>query len=791
MKILVIQDGNGIDSLVSRALREQGHELTFCDGRQAAARCCREDFPLVILDVAWPAAERAQAISAFRRDLRGDESFILVAIQLGEVDQTPALLLAGADDILIKENDLGRMRFRLAVAEHHARRFREHQQTELSLNNQAQQQVAIAALGQLALSDQRFEEVASLVATFVVQMLGVEFCSILEYDARAETLRFRAGFGWREGILGRTVRLSESDDANRHVLFTKEPLMIGDLSNDPRFNRDSYLREHGVASGMSVAIQGKVGALGLLNAYSARLQTFAEDRLHFLQSLANVLGAVLERERSEAAIRKLASFPTLNPNPILELTCEGALSFANVAAENLAHALDKAAPEQILPPDYVRMVRECLATGQKREHERVRHEQRIIEWSLLPITELRVVHCYARDITAQQSLETQVQHLQRIESIGQLAASLAHDYNNVLTVIHGHITIALEDADLTAELEVSLKRVLQAAERASALTRQLLTFSRKQAVQRNVLDLDQLIGEMARLLDRVLGSSITLECHSSEDLPLVEADAGLLEQVLMNLAVNARDAMPEGGRLGICAEKRTVHDVEAREHPEARPGEFVCLSVTDTGCGMDEATRQRIFEPFFTTKDPGKGTGLGLATVYGIVKQHQGWVDVRSQLGQGTAFLIFLPCLAGGASSPPSGVRAEGKHTRATVLLVEDEPDARHLAKLALEQLGCVVVDAGSGREALEIWKEQQGKFDLLLSDLVLPDDVTGFDLAERLQRETPRLPVIIASGYVADRFASRMAQQPNFLFIQKPYGTEALGKAVRRCLEDPAGAAV
>jgi len=386
-----------------------------------------------------------------------------------------------------------------------------------------------------------------------------------------------------------------------------------------------------------------------------------------------------------------------------------------------------------------------------------------------------------------QKHQSQVQHLQRLESVGQLAAGLAHDYNNILTVIHGHVTLALGDPKLQPKVASSLKVVLEAVERAANLTRQMLSFSRKQALQPQTVDLNAATASIGRLLERVLARKVVLKIEPSPDTPLVHADPGMLDQVLMNLAVNARDAMPNGGTLLISTGLVQIDGPDARRHPEVRPGKFACLKVTDTGCGMDEATLRHIFDPFFTTKEPGKGTGLGLSTVFGIVKQHQGWIEVESEPGRGTTFRIFLPSLPEPPPAPaPAPPPVHAKTPPETILLVEDEPTLRQLARLLLEDLGYGVMDAASGQQALDVWKEHKAQIDAILTDLVLPDGVTGFELADRLQHERPNLKIIFTSGYSADEVKRNLPPRRSFQFVQKPYQSESLGRAIRACLDGP-----
>jgi CheY-like chemotaxis protein len=292
---------------------------------------------------------------------------------------------------------------------------------------------------------------------------------------------------------------------------------------------------------------------------------------------------------------------------------------------------------------------------------------------------------------------------------------------------------------------------------------------------------------MTKMLQRLLGETVALEFQPPAQLAAVFADAGMIEQVIMNLAVNARDAMPEGGRLTLDVSEVEIAQTDTLTHPESRPGRFVCLRVSDTGVGMDTAIIGRIFEPFFTTKEVGKGTGLGLATVYGIVKQHEGWIEVTSQVGKGSTFRVFLPASDAAAAAgekadtdPMAFVRGGTE----TILVVEDEPVLRDMAQLILEELGYRVLSAGSGREALSVWEQHAGRVDLLLTDMVMPEGVSGVELAERILALQPNLRVVFTSGYTVDDVSEAFLARTNARFLQKPYTRTTLAQAVRRALD-------
>ena len=394
-----------------------------------------------------------------------------------------------------------------------------------------------------------------------------------------------------------------------------------------------------------------------------------------------------------------------------------------------------------------------------------------------------------QDITKRKQRKEQLHQARKMEAIGQLAGGIAHDFNNLLTVIHGNVQLVLMDeSQLNEENRQCLKQVIDATERAGNLTRQLLAFGRKQAIQFQPLNLNDVIGNFTKMLKRVIGEHIVLQCCYAEDLPSVDADVGMIEQILINLIVNARDAMPQGGSIVITTEAISLDVSRVDSHPEAQPGEFVCITVGDTGMGIYPEYLPRIFEPFFTTKEAGKGTGLGLATVYGIVKQHQGWIEVSSQLGSGTTFKIFLPAGAPGVKQKlVPQMKASPAVGHEKILLVEDDADVRMVARDVLEASGYQIWEASNGLEALNVWKTNASQIDLLLTDVIMPGGLNGRELSDQLRRERPGLKVILMTGYSPDLMVKI---QPQSHILTKPFSMEGLTETVRNCLDTarPAG---
>lgn len=491
-----------------------------------------------------------------------------------------------------------------------------------------------------------------------------------------------------------------------------------------------------------------------------------------------------DRKRAEREIRKLAAFPRFNPNPVLEFAADGSLTYFNDAAQEMARSLKKNHPQSILPLNTANVVRMCLASGQAKLQLTTNVAGRILSWSFFPVVNNRVVHCYAEDATERLNLEAQLRQAQKMDSVGQLAAGVAHDFNNILTIIQGHAGLLKGVPGLDTMLLDSAKQISLAAERAANLTRQLLMFSRKQIMQPQLLNMNDAIENLSKMLRALVGEPVELRRTLGEKLPPIYADPGMMEQIIVNLSVNARDAMPRGGVLTITTERVSLSPEQATRHPDAREGEFVCLNVADTGHGMDGATLSHIFEPFFTTKEIGKGTGLGLATVYGIVKQHQGWIEVESAVGRGTAFRIFLPSPAHAISSEQLEKPKSVPGGNETILVVEDESALRELVHEILEKRGYHVLEAANGVEAMRVWAENKDKVDLLLTDMMMPEGMSGRELAERILDERPGTRVIYSSGYSMDVFAEEADFCDSSNFLQKPYDPETLIRMVRESLD-------
>ena len=531
--------------------------------------------------------------------------------------------------------------------------------------------------------------------------------------------------------------------------------------------------------------------------------TTADRRL--LGILASALGAEEHRKRTDDELRAMDS----RYRQIIQMANEGIwvsdeqdrLTFVN---QRMADLLGYSPAELMHRPvrDFVEPTEladhefklQLAHRGQSTQFERRLRRQdgnELLVWmSGSPLFDddgnFRGAFAMLTDLTERRALESQLRQVQKLESIGQLAGGVAHDFNNILAAIMMHLSLLHQNPNLDLETTEAIKDLESETKRAANLTRQLLMFSRRSVMQVRPVDMNDVVQNMLKMLRRLLGEHISIKFESQCDLPPIEADIGMLEQVLMNLAVNARDAMAKGGSLTI-ATTLVVMDVEATKlNSERRLGNFVNLAVTDTGVGMDAVILKRIFEPFFTTKEIGKGTGLGLPTIHGIVKQHQGWIEVQSQPGRGTTFQVYLP-VQPGLTLPlvdPHAAPLQAPRGHGTLLLVEDEEIVRRPIGIYLRKLGYCVLEAANGNQAFELWREHRDQVDLLYTDMVMPEGLNGLELAEQMRVEKPGLKVIISSGYSTEISNHGVPAESGFFYLAKPSPSALIAATVRDCLQ-------
>ena len=515
---------------------------------------------------------------------------------------------------------------------------------------------------------------------------------------------------------------------------------------------------------------------------------------------------ITERKRAADALRqaqdRYQSIFENSADGIFQTTPEGQLLAANRA---LAETLGYASPEELCR-NMKNVEQNWVEPKRRSEFKRLLEERGAVEGfeyevyrkdgSRIWISESsRLVHDQKgnvvsyegtwRDITERRQLEEQLRQAQKMEAVGQLAGGIAHDFNNLLTIVSGYGQLLRGSLENDSRLREHVQEVLKAADRAASLTGQLLAFSRRQVLTPQVLDLNDVVANMDKMLLCLMGENHDLAMIQGKQLGRVMADPGQIEQVIMNLAVNARDAMPEGGRLTIETANVVLDEAYARKHVALAPGPYVMLGVSDTGCGMDAEIEAHMFEPFFTTKEPGKGTGLGLATVYGIVKQSGGYISVESKVGNGTTFKIFLPHVdkAAQQAGQPAKARDDLAKGSETVLVVEDENAVRSLVRGVLESNGYSVLEARHGMDALSLCSRHKGAIHLLLTDVVMPQ-MNGRELAEHLAPRQGGMKVLYMSGYADDALGEHRALDRHIAFINKPFTPDALARKVREVLD-------
>jgi two-component system cell cycle sensor histidine kinase/response regulator CckA len=580
---------------------------------------------------------------------------------------------------------------------------------------------------------------------------------------------------------------------------------------DPR-RREEFRRQietHGVVNAFEYAARRRDGSGAWVSENAHAVRDARGTVVYYEGTLVDITARKIAEEALRQARGQLERVLSASPTVVYSLAVDGQSFTPTYFSDNLKSMLGYEARDTLaanwwldnLHPDdrdhVFASVARLMADGHAAQDYRFRNKSGRYLWlrdeqRLLKDADDRpseVVGSWT-DVTERVNLEAQLRQSQKMEAIGQLAGGVAHDFNNLLTVIKGYSQMLLADDMRTPDSRELLQEIFAASARASQLTNQLLSFSRKQAMQLRNLSLNEMVAELGKMLQRLIGENVTLRLDSAPDVPTVRGDSTMLEQLVMNLAINARDAMPDGGGLTITTGRVKIGAGIGSSNPLSYPGEFATLEVRDTGSGMTPEVLAHIFEPFFTTKGPVKGTGLGLATVYGIVHQHKGWIDVDSEVGKGSSFLVFLPAApAAGAVDAPDEESAPGHVPTGTetILLVEDETAVRQLARLVLQRIGYRVFEAGSSPAAMAMWRQHGADIAILVTDVILPEGPSGIQLAQELCAERPGLKVVYTSGFVGAAAQQGPALQSGVNFLPKPYLPNALAHIVRRCLDSPA----
>ncbi len=688
------------------------------------------------------------------------------------------------------------------------RDIRPRKRAEAILRQRVLQQEAIADLGIAALELRDVSALIGQALETLARVLRADACEVLEIAADRESMLLRDGVGWKHGLVG-TARVPYSSDVYAaFALGSPDGAFTEDYETEPRFRPSRILTDHGLKCSAAVTIGHRGLPTGVLGVHFKARRAVSRDEAVFLRVIANIIAHAMER--SQAAQQLAAS--DRRYRQIIETANEGiwvydanrVTTFVNSAmAEMLGHTVQEMegrAVVALMDGEGARVAEGRIAAREQGSRATYdfpfRHKDGSEVWGLVSASPMldetgEIVGGLAMvtDITdrlrvqaEKAALEADIQQAQRLESVGQLAGGIAHDFNNILAVIQNYAEFALAEVD-EGPVRDDVEQIRLAAERAARLTRQLLVFSRREVVAPEVLGLGDVVADTDKLLRRTIGEHIELISRIGADVPPVKADRGQLEQVLVNLAVNARDAMPDGGMLTIETAPMDLDEgFSASGAHSVPPGEYAQLTVSDTGTGMSSEQRARAFEPFFTTKAPGSGTGLGLATVYGIVKQAGGHINIYSEEGLGTSVKIYLPVTTDEPAESPAAKDGSPLGSGQQVLVVEDDPAVGDVTQRILTRHGYRVLPAAGGEEALGICREVGQRIDLLLTDLVMPG-MSGSQLAHQATALIPSLRVLYMSGYTDDVVIRHGMNGDGWTLLEKPFGSGVLLRRVAETL--------
>ncbi|MFQ6026151.1 MAG: response regulator [Dehalococcoidia bacterium] len=839
--LLIVDDDPSNRDLLARRLKHEGYKVSEAEsGHRALEMLERKNFDLVLLDVLMPNMNGYQVLERLKSDDASRHIPIIMLSALDEIDSVVKCIELGAEDYLPKPVDsvLLRARISACLEKKHLRDQEKFYRSQLETANaglekrveervedlkqsnrmlqqeilertQLQEQLQ-ASIEEMAVVDEvariitstlDIDQVYERFAQEMGKLLDFEMAAvnIVDKEAGTYTLKYRFGEAREGRSIGSVTSLHGSQ--NEWVTKTGQTLRREDVSGDPKFPSDWEQLEQGHCSSIMVpliATQGKV--IGTLGLRSSRIGAYGPREQEILERLAKQIAPAMENADLYQEVRFQAQLMDNVRESVVATDLEGRVIYWGKGAEELHGYSAEEAMGKLLSligepeddePGLHRMA-QALSTGSWSGQYLQQRRDGTSFWAdtvLSLVRDSQGEPCgligIDRDITERKEAEQQFLQAQKMEGIGKLAGGVAHDFNNLLTPIIGYADMGVMGLPLDHPARGNLEEISKAAERAAGLTRQLLAFSRRQIIEPKIINLNDLITDMDKMLRRLIGEDIELVTAITDAPRLVKVDPGQVEQVVMNLVVNSRDAMPQGGRISIKIADDSPGETCNHLHFDASPSPYVMLSVSDTGIGMTEEIKAHIFEPFFTTKEEGKGTGLGLATSYGIVKQSGGHIEVDSQLGQGTNFKIYLPQVQEGADLRPvngdADLLSQGSET---VLVAEDEQIVRTMVATILQEQGYTVLEACSGEEALRLAQERaSGEINLLLTDVVMPQ-MSGVELVNQLQVNHPNTRILFTSGYTDDAMVRHGVLDTSVEFLAKPFSPATLARKVREVLD-------
>lgn len=805
LRLLILEDNPSDAELILHTLRRAGFdpigdrvetEQEYRGHLQAVPEIILADFSLPEFD-----ALRALAIL---QECRLDIPFIIISGTIGD-ERAVQVMQHGATDYIIKDR-LGRLGQAVASALEKKQLRDEGRQAERRLLAQHAVTQALAESPTLATA-------SSGILRAICQSLSWDFGALWQVDDRENVLR--CVDCWRASLapvadfeaITRKSTFAPGIGLLGRIWVSREAVRIADVAQDLNCPRAPCAASVGLHAAFGFPIILDTETLGIFEFFNHEIKQPDDAKLKMMMAIGSQVAQYIERKRAEASLRQsnqtLHALIQAAPLAIITLDQRSQVTMWNTAAEHIfgwqeAEVLGRPLP--LVPEDKREIFARNIENEGNHSDEKGR-ELRLLHkngtmldvnlWTA-PVTNAQGLIVGTMDlfldVTGNKSLEAQFRQSQKMEAVGQLAAGVAHDFNNLLSIILGYAELLLAKLPAADPGREPMNQIRKAADRAAGLTRQLLAFGRKQILAPVVLDLNSRVTELDKMLRRLIGEDVELRIVLEPTLGNVKADPGQVEQIIVNLVVNARDAMPTGGCLTIETRSIILTERQGLEHPELPPGPYIVLAIGDTGSGMDEVTKGRIFEPFFTTKEIGKGSGLGLATVFGIVKQSGGFIEVDTALGSGSIFRTYLPQVREPKRLKGSDhglVRMPRGHE--TILLVEDEDGLRHLAKLVLESSGYKVLSTRNGHEAVEVCNAYKDVIDLLFTDVVMPK-MSGRQAADLLIPTRSNMKVLYMSGYTDDRIIRHGIRDAAKNFLPKPFTPVALAQKVREVLDGPSG---